>query len=213
MFCRNCGDQLTGIGRFCGRCGSPVSSDDTNRPGFLAQGSTNAYQKGDTLVIPIPGNITLPPRCVKCADPASEPRLHKTFYWHHPAVYLLLISPIIYAVVALIVRKTAIVFVPLCEAHKSERKSRLWLAAALLIGSIPLPVALGMYIQNDTGIVIAVCLGIVMLIVGLIFINLASPIRPTYIGPQTAEFKGACQAFLSCLTPGFDEKARAQTVH
>jgi len=88
----------------------------------------------------------------------------------------------------------------------------MWVAAALLIGCVPVPVALGVYIQDDTATVIAVCLGIAMFIVGLIFVNLSSPIRPTYIGFETAEFTGVCPAFLSCLNPGFDEKARAQTL-
>lgn len=209
MFCRNCGDQLTGIGQFCGRCGSPVSPDDTNRTGLLAR---DAYQKGDKLVMPVPSDAPLPPRCVKCGNPATEPLLLKTFSWHHPAIYFLLISPIIYLIVAMIVRKTVIILVPLCDAHKSERKMRLWVGAALLIGCIPLPVALALLIQDDAASVAAVCLGIVMFIVGLIFVNLSSPLRPTHIGPQTAEFKGACPAFLSCLKPGLDEKARAQAL-
>ena len=65
----------------------------------------------------------LPPRCVKCNEPADEPTKVRKVYWHHPALYLLiLINLIIYAIVATIVRRRARVAVGLCAAHKQRRR-------------------------------------------------------------------------------------------
>ena len=49
-----------------------------------------------------------PHRCVKCNEPTEPPNKRRTVYWHHPAVYvLLLVYVIVYIIVAVIVRKTA----------------------------------------------------------------------------------------------------------
>ena len=64
----------------------------------------------------------LPDRCVKCNVPADGQRLKRTLYWHPPAYYLLiLINLLVYAVVAIIVRKKAVIHVGLCASHRSQR--------------------------------------------------------------------------------------------
>jgi hypothetical protein len=78
----------------------------------------------------------LPSRCIKCNAPAGE-QLKRKLTWHHPALYLLiLVSVLIYAVVALVVRKTAIVTVPLCEEHSSARRQNIWLTWLLVFLSV-----------------------------------------------------------------------------
>ncbi|HEY8411800.1 MAG TPA: hypothetical protein VIK76_10370 [Pyrinomonadaceae bacterium] len=78
----------------------------------------------------------LPNRCVKCNAPAEE-QLKRKLTWHHPALYLLiLVSVLIYAVVALVVRKTAIVTVGLCDEHSSARRQNIWITCLLVFLSI-----------------------------------------------------------------------------
>ena len=44
--------------------------------------------------------------------------------WHHPALYLIVLAGVlIYVIVALIVRKTARVNIPLCPAHRAKRRN------------------------------------------------------------------------------------------
>ena len=63
-----------------------------------------------------------PDRCVICNCPAEGFRLKRTAYWHPGWVYLLiLISIVIYAVVALIVRKSVRLEYGLCPKHKARR--------------------------------------------------------------------------------------------
>ena len=64
----------------------------------------------------------LPNRCVKCNEDADEPTRTRKLYWHHPGFYLtLVISPIVYVIVALVARKTVKLSPGLCARHKQRR--------------------------------------------------------------------------------------------
>ena len=67
-------------------------------------------------------DASLPPRCVKCNEPADQPTKERTVYWVHPACYLLFFAGVlILLIVYLIIRKKADVNPGLCEAHKKKR--------------------------------------------------------------------------------------------
>ena len=56
------------------------------------------------MLVMVP-ETALPDRCIKCNAPAHEPTKERKVYWHHPAVYvLILINVILYAIVGAIVR-------------------------------------------------------------------------------------------------------------
>lgn len=82
----------------------------------------------------------MPDRCVKCNAPAHGFRLKRQLWWHHPALYILvLVSILIYAIVALIIRKKAVLHIGLCEAHRNQRRWTIvgcWLAALLGLAGI-----------------------------------------------------------------------------
>lgn len=225
MFCQRCGCDLPEVAKFCVRCGSRTEQSMTQGPIQPAAEqvpqeavrtsiidsrkaefpdsespllSPRPYAVGKRLIVP--RDAVLPDRCVKCANPPAEPWLRKTFSWHHPGIYVLIISPILYIIVALIVRKRVKLAVPLCDAHKSIRRKRLWTAAVLLLGCIPLPIWMAAYINNDAADAVAILLGVTMFIVGLVFLLYGSPLRATYIGPNSAEFAGASPKFLAALT-------------
>jgi hypothetical protein len=150
-------------------------------------------------ILVVPRDSVLPPRCVKCANIPIEPWVRITFSWHHPGYYFLLISPVLYVIVALIVRKRIKLSIPLCKAHKSIRKKRLWMAAILLVGCIPLPAALGTYVGNEAAEIVAIWLGIGMFVGGLFFLAFAPPLKAIQISSVDAKFKGACDEFLTTL--------------
>jgi len=82
--------------------------------------SHNVRRDGKWLVMP--KDAALPSRCVKCNQDADEPTKVRTVYWHHPALYILiLVSLLIYVIVAAIVRKSAKIAPGLCEDHKKRR--------------------------------------------------------------------------------------------
>ena len=65
---------------------------------------------------------SLPARCAKCNKAVSNKPVKRTLYWHVPWVYfLILISVLIYIIVALIIRKKAVVLVPECDEHRQRR--------------------------------------------------------------------------------------------
>lgn len=65
----------------------------------------------------------LPPRCVKCNEPALQPMEPRKLSWHHPALFLLiLVNILIYVVVALLARKRAEVTFGLCARHRLRRR-------------------------------------------------------------------------------------------
>jgi hypothetical protein len=226
MLCPNCGCELPAVAKFCARCGSRLSlvatpqviGEQTVSPSLPLEVSDAAaldskrarfpeveapppwaYATGHTFVVP--ASVVLPSRCVKCGNPPSEPWLKKNFSWHHPGLYFLVISPIVYLIVALIVRKTIELSVPLCRAHRSIRKKRLWMGTILLLACIPLPVAFYTYIGTDAASDVAIWVGIAMFVAGIAFLSYASPIRPVRIQSHRAIFKGACPEFLASLNP------------
>lgn len=84
----------------------------------------NSVWRDDNVLITLVG-AEMPHRCIKCNEPADEPTKKRRVYWHHSALYLLLISPLIYAIVALVVRKKASVSAGLCTVHKKRRRNAL----------------------------------------------------------------------------------------
>jgi len=87
-------------------------------------GVSNVWRSGRTLVMA--RGATLPNCCFKCGSPTQGTALKRRLYWHHPALYLtILLSLLIYVIIALIVRKRADITLPLCARHWQQR--RLWL--------------------------------------------------------------------------------------
>jgi len=64
----------------------------------------------------------LPYRCVKCNSPTQN-TLKRNLRWHHPALYVLIFGGVLlYAILAMVLSKTATIHVGLCETHAASRK-------------------------------------------------------------------------------------------
>ena len=204
LFCVKCGAELYPKTKVCPNC----RFDNTNYVSAPALGAgfaapamlvyPDAYCEGKVLVIP--RNATLPASCIKCGGTPKEPWLKKNFYWHNPLLYVLaLFSPLIYVIVAVIVRKRVQLMVPICDHHNSTRLTTLWVGIILLLGFIPLSVVAGTHLPGDSGIAIAFLLGFVMFVGGLVALWFSYVLRPTYIGDDCSKFKGAHPEFLARL--------------
>jgi hypothetical protein len=69
-------------------------------------------------------DAALPARCVKCNGEVDEPTKLRTVYWHHGAIYLLLlVNLLIFLIVALAVRKKAVIAPGMCLEHKRSRRN------------------------------------------------------------------------------------------
>lgn len=138
----------------------------------------------------------LPDRCVRCNGPAHGYRLKRKLYWHPPAYYLLiLLSILIYAVVAIIVRKKATVHIGLCEEHRKGRKLAILTSCGLGAGAV-----LSCVIAGVSGNAFWVIPGILLLLSALILAAVkTSVISAARIDAEYVRLKGAQPAFLNSL--------------
>ena len=152
----------------------------------------------DGAVLVLSPAASLPPRCVRCNEPAEEPTKNRRVYWHSPWIYLLiLVNILIYAVVALIVRKKAMVAPGLCSAHKRRRRVGIVIAWVLLLGGVAL-LFFGVANGDGAGVGGGVLL---MLVAVLVSMNVARILRPKRIDDQYVRLKGCGAAFLDSIPP------------
>jgi hypothetical protein len=131
--CAQCGLVNFATDTSCKRCGQPLAQN-----AGVASSSPQGIVLEDGYVLPPPPSVGMPgsgvwrdqskmvvskgallaDRCVKCNAPATGPRLKKKLSWHHPAIFILIfVALLIYLIVAMILRKTAVLELgPLREA-------------------------------------------------------------------------------------------------
>ena len=167
--------------------------------------SEGIWRDGDLLVVH--RNATLPDICVKSNELASK-RIHRKFYWHSPILFLLiLLHLLIYAVVALLVRKKHELDIPVSDETASKRTNGIlfgWLIGglgiAMLIGGI---VFLANSQRGDAllGVYAVIMLGgfIVMLIGLVVGSRYANILIPKKMNQHATWFKGAGADFVRTL--------------
>jgi hypothetical protein len=103
--------------------------------------TADVWRDGKWLVMGV--DARLPHRCVKCNESAEMPMRRQALYWHHPAIYLLLLLWIVvYVIVAVIARRTVKLEVGLCEGHRVARRKALTIGTVGLVGSVPAGIGL-----------------------------------------------------------------------
>ena len=111
-------------------------------PGFTQEGG-GIWRDGKTLVMQKVAR--LPDYCIKCGVPANGAHLRKKLSWHHPALALLVLAGIlVYLIVALVVRKSAIIDIILCEEHLRRHRTAVivsWLVFLTGVAFIVLAIA------------------------------------------------------------------------
>src|SRR6185503_10665153 len=157
--------------------------------------TTEVWRDRKTLVMV--HEADLPDRCVKCNEPADLPSKPRRVYWHHWAVYLvILLNIVIYAIVALIVRKKAVVAPGLCTRHKTRRAVALTVGWVGFAGSFALMFA-GFSASIDPAFGL---LGLLLLLVAMIGLVIAGRIvYATRIDDDYVYLKGCKPAFLDSL--------------
>lgn len=157
-------------------------------------GSGGVWRLGKSVVMHL--GAELPHRCVKCNAPAEEPIKERTLYWHTPALYLIaLVALLIYAIVALIVRKKATVAPGLCTTHRKRRN--LWIA----VGCLGPVAGLALAIQAGTGDNCGgMAAGILLLLVSLVTaLLMARIVYAERIEGDYVRLRGCGEAFLASL--------------
>ena len=160
-------------------------------------GEIAVWRDAKTLVM-LPGAV-LPDRCVKCNAPADAPTKNRKVYWHHWGIYLVvLINIIFYAIVALIVRKKAVVAPGLCARHKTRRAVALAIGWTGVLGGLAL---LFVGIAQTIDPAFALLGLLLMLFAAIELIAFGRIVYPTRIDSDYVRLKGCKPAFLDTLPP------------
>ena len=152
------------------------------------------WREGKVLVMRQGGEF--PHRCIKCNEPSAAPLRRYKLSWHSPWLYLLLLlALLLYAIVAAIVRKTAVVQIGLCERHQ---RRVLW-GRIVGWGGLALEIALiwaGLGLDMPPLPMVALALMLPWIIATMVINRLVLPVR---IDDQYVRLKGCGPAFLRSL--------------
>jgi hypothetical protein len=207
MYCIACGAQNSDQDKFCNRCGQALVAGAGAQVAAVAAAAapavpampTTPYRQGNRLVVP--KGATLPSYCVKCGQPVTGAPFKKTFFWHNPLLFLLvLVNILVYAIVSMILRKRFDLAVPMCAEHLQRRKNLLIATWVLGLGFLPGGILLGSLIHDsDTGVAVGLLTGFLMLIAACVTGAMAVIMRPREITDVSATFSGVCEQFLAML--------------
>ncbi|GMV28301.1 MAG: hypothetical protein AMXMBFR59_04260 [Rhodanobacteraceae bacterium] len=172
---------------------APPQARITVRGSTLDEGA-QVWREGDLVVLTPSGE--LPPRCVKCNADAEQPVKERTVYWHTPWLYvLILVSVLIYLIVALIARKSARVSPGLCTEHRKQRNAVI--AGSLLASLIGIGLIAAGISQSSSGIGLS---GGFLLLAAIIFGMIRGRlVYATRIDANRIALKGCGEAFLASL--------------
>jgi hypothetical protein len=158
------------------------------------------WRAGDLLVMQ--KGASLPNRCLVCNQPAAV-QFPKKLYWHHPGLYFLVISPLIYIIVAMIVRKQAALALPLCAEHAAKRKKSATTAALLMVLGFVLMLGSCTQIEgNESAFALILLTGFALLVVGAIVNNVgANLVVPKKIDDYYTWLRKVSSSYLATLPP------------
>ena len=167
---------------------------DHMAPADTGLDSSGVWRDGSMMVAI--HDAVFPNRCVKCNDIAETERVTRKLYWHHPVIYLLLLfSPLVYGIVATMMRKDVTIDLPLCTKHKSSRKTTIMAGIAMLFLGVVLLVA-----SFSAGSPFLFLIAILMKVVGAIVWSVGRRIvTPAKIENSYVWTKGVDREFLRQL--------------
>jgi hypothetical protein len=148
--------------------------------------------------ISLHSSANLPCYCVKCgkhlASPLDGEYIAQKFRWHNPLVYIALISPIIYIILALCLSKRMTVNVPLCTDHLKSREDTKHLLLGGGLVSFILIILCGIF---DAGGLSFLVFLIAIFAIPIIHEYSYKPLRASNIEGNHCQLTGASKEFLS----------------
>lgn len=195
--CPMCGARNKPTAEECVACGETLTPK-------IAGASFGVWRDGKLLVMD--RQTSLPYRCVVTNEPAVT-TIRRNLSWHPPLVYLvLLISPLIYIIVALIVRKKASIDLPLSERIRRKRSRAIigaWLSGLgfLFTAFLGFPLAISLMPSADQDMILVVGVGLlfVMLIALLVCSYMTNLCPPTKITDRRVWLRGVHADYLAAL--------------
>ena len=151
----------------------------------------NTVWRSDALLV-MTKQASLPDRCVKCNAPTTT-HLRRKLQWHHPALYLvILVSILVYWIVAMVVRKTATVNLGLCKEHFESRKLSMIITVLLAFVAF-LTCTAGVQFESPLLFIVGFGLVVAAVVYGSITIRV---VTPTKIDEHFVWIKGVDPSYL-----------------
>jgi len=211
--CPQCGLVNFAAATQCKRCGTLFTQNLTSVHGSNLQGfvledgyvlppppsiglsSSGIWRDGSTLVMS--KDAQLPDRCVKC-NAFTNGRLRRKFSWHHPAIYILIaVGLLIYLIVAMFVRKRAIVDLGLCDEHRAKRRTYIWITWLLALGGVA-----GFVLAIAANDGIPALIGVLLLFTAIVFGVITTRVAyPSRIDDRFVWLKGVNAEYLNQFPP------------
>lgn len=145
----------------------------------------------------IPAGSDLPCRCIVCNAEVDGPGRTRRLYWYSPWLYLLvLLNILVFAVVAAVVRKSAMLTPVYCPEHKAARRFRInmFLVPFLILMLVGVVAAVQDY---STVSITAFIVGFLLLIP---LIAVANTVRAKRIDHRGTTLAGCKEPFLASLS-------------
>ncbi|HVX14480.1 MAG TPA: hypothetical protein VHC22_25055 [Pirellulales bacterium] len=163
----------------------------------VMQATGGVWRDGNTLVMW--KGAVLPDRCVRCNTPTTR-RLKRTLYWHHPLVWLVIVAGVlVYVIVALVVRKKAVVRFGFCDRHYKRRLLAIlawWVITLACVASVWYGVA------HNGNPAWPIWAAILVFFGNLLFaVAITRPVAPTRIDDQYVWLKKIHPDFLANFAP------------
>jgi hypothetical protein len=192
--CSNCGGRSIARGQVLNQnadAGNPYAPPKASLDPRMEDGP---WRDGKILVMR--QGSALPPRCVKCNEPAELPIQRQTVYWHEPWIYVFAVTCLlVYALVSLVMRRRAILAPGLCRIHRKRR----WLGIAMGWGGSMAALVL-MFLGGSNDFLPLLWIGGAMLLVAITAgLLLGRVLLPARIDKDLVRLKGCSQGFLDTL--------------
>ena len=204
--CKRCGEGLVRGGPLFG---VPISQGIVLEDGYVLPPPPTVGMPGsgvwrDKSILVMSKGAALPQRCVKCNEPTHGLVLKRKLSWHHPAIYLIiLVALLVYLIVALFLRKNAIVEVGLCEKHLARRRQGVLIIWLLFLVGVA-GFIMAMVAADATYLLAGLVFFLAAIIFGLISVRV---VVPSKIDDKFVWLKGVNKDYLNQLpqwpgTPG-----------
>ena len=195
VICPMCGAENTPLEKACPKCGESLASVNP-----LA--STGVWRDGKRLIMRL--GAELPMRCLLSNEPAVK-RVRKSWSWHTPWLFLLAASPLIYIIVALIVRKKASIDLPVSTRILQKNRKVTRVTVCVCLGGVVLTIlgvflpAAGSHFLSDVKLWMGLG-GVIVLVVGaLVGLILLNTLQPEKITNTHLWLKGVHPDYLAAL--------------
>jgi hypothetical protein len=171
-------------------CAAPVAAEEWQTKCLYRQGRLLVMHK----------KAVLPDRCVKSNRPAAG-RLKRKLSWHHPVLYILVVSDIVvYVVLALLLRKRATIDVGLSDEWFRKRRRAITAGWTLFIGGLAMLIVGIASAAQHRWVAIAIPLGLFIALAGTIYgLRVAGIVRAKQVTNHFIWLAGVHPDFLASL--------------